>query len=397
MDSKQDRNFVKNRWQRMGRNTRIVAISMVLWAIGEGLWLHIQPLYLSSLGATPQQTGFILGMAGLARLLVMLPAGLLADRHGARKVMLPGWFLGLGGVILIAAAPNFYVLTIGFFLYGASALGFPILNLYLIQSLTEDRTITHRLRPQEALTFIYALFWLGQILSPGVGGILADWFSLRMVFGISTIWLALSLLVILQTEAYPPPPGFRPTLRQYQDRLRQPHLATMYGVFLLAFISTSLGYIFAPQFLEDIHELPRSTIGLMGSVLAAGSFVWNIILGRQRAWSGLLAAATMTAVAFGVLLISGHIIVLLLSFFLIGAFETLRPVATSIIADHMASATQGVGFSLVDTLHGAGTFIAPGLAGILYAQGTSWPFLAAMVFIPVIYMLVVRLQRNLTL
>lgn len=376
------------RWHSMGRNTQVLTIAIMLWVVGEGLWLHIQPLYLSSLGATPQQTGFILGGAGLARLLVMLPAGLLADRYGARQVMLPGWFLGMIGVVVIAGASNFYLLAVGFFLYGTSASAIPVMNLYMIQSIGEDRTVSRQFKPQEILTFVYALSWLAQIISPAVGGFIADRASLRSVFWVSAGWFALSTLMVLRTHAYPPPPSFDRTLRQavrrYESLLKNRRFWGMYGVFVLAFIATILGYTFAPQYLKDTHHLSQGSIGALGSAIAAGAFGWNLILGRWAAWKGFIGAVLISGLSFGLLLSSGHPLILILAYLLLGAFEALRPLATSIVANRTAATTQGGAFGLVDTVHGLGTFVAPSLAGVLYAQGTTFPFVGALVLIPVI-------------
>lgn len=377
-----------NRWQSMGRNTRMMAIAIMLWVIGEGMWLHIQPLYLSSLGATPQQTGFILAMAGLARLLVMLPAGLLADRYGARQVMLPAWWMGMIGVVLIAAASDFYLLAVGFFLYGASASAIPVINLYLIQSIGEDHTVKRQFKPQEVLTFVYGLSWLAQIVSPAVGGLIADRASLQTVFWVSAFWFILSTIAILRTDAYPPPPSFdrnlQQALRRYEMILKNRRFWGMYGIFVLAFIATILGYTFAPQYLKDVRHLSQGNIGALGSAIAAGAFTWNMILGRWTVWRGFLGAVVIAGSSFALLLVSGHLAVLIIAYFLLGAFETLRPLATSIVANRTHATTQGGAFGLVDTVHGLGTFVAPSFAGLLYAQGTDLPLLAALFLIPVI-------------
>lgn len=377
------------RWQGMGRNTRIVAVAMMLWGIGEGLWLHIQPLYLSSLGASPEESGFILSATGLARLLIMLPAGVLSDRYGARQVMLPGWFLGTVGVILVAVAPHLGVVAMGLFFYGMSSFSMPILNLYLIQSTYQDRSVKTKLKPQEVLTFIYALYWMAQIVSPAIGGAMADMASLRAVFWVSAGWFILSTLMIFQTEAYAPPArvqsSLRMALREYRQMLRQRQLGFTYAIFTLAFILAVLGYTFASQYLVDVRHLSKSTIGFLVSAIAAGGFGWNLLLGQRSAWRGFLAAVGITALSFGLLMISGNVVVMLGALFCMGALEVLRPLTTGIVASQTMRTTQGGAFGLVDTLYGAAMLIAPGLAGILYAQGENWPFYAAMLLTPLVF------------
>lgn len=372
---------------------------MVFWAIGEGLWLHIQPLYLSALGATPQQTGLILSIAGLARVCSMLPAGMLADRYGARTLMIPGWFLGAGGVILIAAAPDFLVLSIGFFMYGLSMIAIPSTNVYLVQSLEMDETVGGQLSPQEMLTFVYGLYWSGMILSPVIGGLIADWLTLRLVFWISAGWFMLSTLMVQRTETYPVTRStltFRGWLRQYRHSIRQGKLIGPYAVFLVAFISAILGYTFAPQYLEDVHEYSRSFIGLMGSLLALGSFAWNIVLGRLRGWWGFVGSVGLSTASFGLIMVSGAPLILVIAFFLMGGFEALRPLATGIIAPRVDPAQRGVTFAMIDTLHGVGTFVAPGMAGLLYAGGADWPLIAALLMVPFVLSGVWMVRRQLS-
>lgn len=375
-------------WRGMGRNTRIMAVAMMLWAVGEGLWLHIQPLYLSSLDASAEQTGFILAMSGLARLLMMLPAGFLADRYGARRVMLPGWYFGFFGVVLIAAASNFYLLGVGFFLYGCSSYVIPIINLYLVQSLKADQSVQQNFSPQEILTYIYGLFGLAQIVSPLIGGLIADWLSLRAVFWFSAFWFALSTIAVIRTEAYAQAVGMRHSWRAYGEMLRQWHLVVIYAVFTLALIATTLGYTFAPQYLEDREGLSIGVIGFLGSILAAGSFVWNIWLGRRQEWMGFMLGTLITCLSFAMLTVSSHIIMVAPAFFLMGALFALRPLAAGIIAMRTDANTQGAALAMVDTLYGLATFVAPGMAGILYAQGATWPFVAAIAMLPLIFMLI---------
>ncbi|NDJ87500.1 MAG: MFS transporter [Chloroflexi bacterium] len=377
-----------DRWRNMGRNTRIVVIALMLWGIGEGLWLYIQPLYLSSLGVSAEETGFILSASGLARLAIMVPAGLLADRYGARNVMIPGWMLGALAVIVLAAATNTYLLALGFFLYGASALSIPITNVYMVQSIQADSTVTRQHTPQEILTFVYGLYWLSQIISPALGGLIGQLASLRAVFWISAFWFCLSTVAVWQTTSYPTPPPerFKRRIEQYRSLLSQKHLVVLYGLFTLGFIATILGFTFAPQYLEDAHGLSRGAIGVLGSALAGGSFFWNITMGRYRAWTGFLGSISLTALSFVLLLVSGHVIVFVLSYFLLGSYETLRPIATGIVAAQTETNTQGVAFSLVDTLHGASSFVAAALAGVLYATNNTTPFIVAVVLVPVIYL-----------
>lgn len=377
-----------NRWRHLGRNTQIMAVALVAWAMGEGLWVYLQPLYFASLGAGPRQIGFILAASGLARLLVMVPAGLLADRFGAWPMLFPGWILGILGTLILALAPNITTAGLGLVVYGISAMAIPVINLYLVESIKADETAAGHLSPQEVLTFIHALFWIGIIISPVIGGWVADNFSYRVVFGLSALWFTLSTVIMARTKPYTRPER-QETLTQtnrasYFKLLGQSQLLAIFGIFGLSFIATILGTSLAPKYLEDVHHLSDTEIGLLGSVLALGAVIWNLQLGRARPWAGFIVSLTLSGLAFAVLTLTGQLWVLIIAYFMLGAWDILRPVATSIASDYTPPALRGAAFGLVDSLHGLGAFIAPASAGMLYASQPHLPFWVGAGLMPII-------------
>jgi len=44
----------------MNRDIKLLTVSHVLWGVGEGLFLTLQPLYIQELGANPGQVGGVL-------------------------------------------------------------------------------------------------------------------------------------------------------------------------------------------------------------------------------------------------------------------------------------------------------------------------------------------------
>src|SRR4030065_293363 len=50
----------------MNRDLRLLSASLFLWGIGEGMFLYLQPIYLTQLGANAVQVGGILGLGGAA-------------------------------------------------------------------------------------------------------------------------------------------------------------------------------------------------------------------------------------------------------------------------------------------------------------------------------------------
>ncbi len=362
-----------NLWRDMGRDTRWVMTSYWLWGVGEGLWLYMQPLYVKSLGATPAQTGVVLSMWGMARLIFILPVGILADRSPARRLMLPGWYAGVGGVLMIALAPDWRWAIPGFFMYGLSAVAIPITNLYLTQSLRHDPTRNPSLPIQASLTALWAAYSAGLVVSPTVGGLIGDWVSLRAVFVCSTVGFALSTAAVRRTTDYPAP--VRPTHGQSnRSTLRRWPVLSPFILVTLAFVALYVGQTLSPQYLEEAGGFSRSSIGVFGSLNALGTAVISLGLGRLSSWRAFFASLLLVALAFGLLLTTGAWPVVVVAYFMLGAYNAARPLAVSIISERVPEHLRGTAYALVDTLAGLAYLLGNVAAGALYGIDPRWPF-----------------------
>ncbi len=365
-------------WHDVGRDTRLVMVSFILWGIGEGLWMFIQPLYAKSLGATPEQAGFVIGLWGWGRLLFILPAGILADRLGARRLLLPGWYIGFLGVLIMALAPDWRWAGPGFFIYGVSASAIPVSNLYIAQAAQHDLTRRPDLPVQASFTLLWAAYSLGIVVTPFIGGWLGDRIGLRAVYLISLLWFAASAVVVTRTNRYPVPErpahGF-----DYRGLLRQRRVLIAFGLLTLGLVAVLVGQTLSSQYLEEVRHYSRTTIGAFGSLNALGTAVFSVLLGRLTAWRGYYATLWLVQASFVLFLLSGSPLVVVLAVFLLGAHYTARPLATAVIAQYVPDHQRGLAFALVDTLAGLATIIGTNAAGVLYARAPGSPFAAGIV------------------
>ncbi len=365
-------------WRDIGRDTRLVMVSYALWGIGEGLWMFIQPLYVKSLGATPEEAGFVIGLWGWGRLLFILPAGILADRWGARKMLLPGWYVGFLGVLLMALAPDWRWAAPGFFVYGISAAAIPVSNLYIAQSVQHDSSRNPLVSIQTSFTLMWVAYSLGIVVTPLIGGWLGDRIGLRTVYLLSLFWFAASALVITRTRAYPlqdrPPQG-----RDYQGLLQQRHVLVALLLLTVGLVSVLVGQTLSSQYLEEVRHFSRTTIGAFGSLNALGTALFSFMLGRMAAWRGFYTALWLVLVSFVLFLSSGSPAVVVVAVFLLGAHYAARPLATAVIAQYVPDQQRGLAFGLVDTLAGLATIIGTNAAGVLYESDPGSPFMAGIV------------------
>ncbi|MEB2288834.1 MAG: MFS transporter [Anaerolineae bacterium] len=382
---------VRTLWRDVGHDTRWVMWSYALWGIGEGLWLFILPLYAKSLGATPDQAGFIIGLWGLGRLLFILPAGILADRFGARRLMLPSWYLSLTGVAIMALAPNWRWAAPGLLIYGFSAAATSITNLYITQAARYDSTRSAALPLQTVLTLIWAAYSLGLVVTPAIGGWIGEQFSLRAVYIISTFWFVLSTLAIMRTHPYPtpePPPGGY----DYGGLLRRRSVTVPLIVLTLGFIALLTGQALSSQYLEEARGFSRGVIGVFGSLSALGTAIFSLLLGRLTSWRGFFSSLLLVLVSFVLLMSTGNTAVVMGAAFLLGAHYAARPLAASVIGERVPAHQHGIAYALVDAVAGLATLIGTNIAGRLYGANPDWPFAAGSVGLVLVMALGVMLR-----
>ena len=78
----------------MNRSLIFVALALLLWGFGEGMFFNFVPIYLDNQFAlSKSQIGLVLGAFGLSMAITHIPAGRLADRIGRRPLLWVAWVL----------------------------------------------------------------------------------------------------------------------------------------------------------------------------------------------------------------------------------------------------------------------------------------------------------------
>jgi MFS family permease len=381
---------LKNILSDLSRDNRLMALALFLWASGEGLFTYIQPIYVQQLGASPVQIGGVLSLAGLALTLAYLPGGILADRVPRKQVMLGGWGLGIAGVLLMAAARDWRGFIPGIMLYSFSAFCVPAISATIADA-AGDVPLAR------VITLTYAGYYAGSIVSPGVGGWLAQMTSMRTVYVIAAICYAISTWVMLRIASQP--------VRARANIWQRPSGAVLRSGILLSaivfmvFLAMYIGQPLAPNFLQNIAGWPVERIGLLGSLNALGVTLLAPALGRWAAGGklrGLLAAQVLMWASLGLLLIGAQGLpgFVLAAFFLRGGYSACRNLTSAHIAGLVSAENRGVAFGLSETSVASAQMVAPYIAGWLYAVQPAAPILAGLALIPMGMLLAPILNRS---
>lgn len=368
----------------IGPASRRMALALFLWGVGEGMWMYIRPLYVSELGGNPVQVGQVLGIAGLAPVLLMLPAGRLIDRIGPRLLLVVGWWWGTLSGVVLALATGWQWLIPGFFMYSMSAAAIPAVNAYVAQDVQLDARRTVR-DIQATISLVFAAYIAGTIFSPILGGWVGEHFGLRYVFWLSAGWFSLSALVVMSLPRLSWPPvedaedSLEPTAPWWRFSAAQ---VRIYAALLVLFFVMSLGYVLAPQYLEDVRAMSLGAVGALGTAIALGGVVWLLVLGSRSSRLALVISSLAMAAAFAGLVLFpayGQFWTMALVYFSLGTYLTVRTLTLGVVSELTPVEHRGTNYGMVETVFGIGAFLGPLCAGLFYDVDPALPFLLAAV------------------
>jgi len=349
----------------LSRDNRLLAFSLFLWGVGDGLSFYIRPLYLKELGADPVAVGSILALVYLVNGLTHIPAGYLADRFGRKQLLVAGWVLGVLTALLMYLAQTLEMFVIWLVAYMFTGFVISPINAYVSEARGAQSV-------QRALTLVSAGFWGGTIFSPAVGGWIGQTFGLRAVYGVAVVALTLSTVALLPLRPQPLTPPAAGSTR-YGPLLRNRRFLGFLGLVFVALGAMQLGIPLLPTFMAEVRRLDVSAIGLLGSVNSLGVVVLNLTLGQRIPRRGFLIGQGLMALSVVLILSSGGLGWLGPAYFLQAGWNLSRGMATAQVGRVVAAQELGLAFGISETVITATTVLAPLAAGFLYRQSPTLP------------------------
>lgn len=329
---------------------------------------------------TPASTGFLISAPGLATLAASAPAGLLADRFGAKRVTVAATVLLAVGT-LAQGLPSLAALLLGRVGFG---LAYGVLWTTAVAWLADAQQSSS----PATLGALAATSAAGMAAGPGIGGLASQWLGLHAPFLIVAAAAPPAALALARQ------PAGRRVAAQARDSLRAMtlvaprHPAVLAAAVALAVVGAVGGVtqLLVPLDLHRSGVSPAAT-GVLFSA-AAGFYV--LVSGSIARAGGRLETVGATAVAALVLSLSllpasltSAPAVLIGVLFLSTVPRAMISTVTYPLAADSAAAAQVSGGAVIGLLNGAwaiGLVLAPMLAGALEgAAGLGAGFLAAAV------------------
>jgi MFS family permease len=300
-----------------GRN-RILIWMCALIAVnqlGFGSIVPVIALYARSFGVLQSAIGVAIGVYGLARFLIAVPAGQLADRLGRRHVLALGGLITAAGNLLCASAPDFATFVVARFIAGAGA-AFVVNTGQIV--LADITTPAERGRVMAVYqgTFLFAVS-----VGPLPGGLLAEHFGLAAPFvayaAAGTVAAALAFFSIPETRGLRAAadgtsgPAATPALPPFATQMR---LLTGQAGFVLVCLTSFMGAVartgglfnVIPILAHDRLALSADRIGIglaVASVVGlALAYPSGVLVDRYGRKTVIVPATVMSGVSLTIFL-----------------------------------------------------------------------------------------------
>lgn len=375
---------------QLSRDNRLLAVALVLWGAGEGLFLYIQTLYLRELGARPEEIGGALALAELMASLSHIPAGYLSDRLGRKQVLMVGWGVGVVAVLLMYLAPSLWVFVLALMLYRFTGFVIAPINAYVSEARGAQSV-------QRTITLVSAFYWAGTLFSPAIGGWIGAAYGLRTVYGIASVFFVISTVVMLFLRPQPLAPVTHGQAR-YNALFRNRRFAGFLALMFVAVLAIQIGLPFGPNFVEDARGLDViplmgvefKVVGLLGSVNSLGVVLLNVLFGQRVPRRGFMLAQILLVVSLTLLLVTTGLPALVMVFSLRAGWSLARNMGNAQVRRVVSSSESGLAFGLFETVFGAAVIVGSLLAGQLYDLSFALPFQVSLIGILVTLPLVWR-------
>jgi MFS family permease len=370
------------------RDVRLLVVVQVLWGLGFGIVGPLQPLYLRTLGADPGQIGIVFGIGNIAGGLLILPAGLIADRYGRRLIIVGAGVSGTIGALSLVLLDHWEWAIASSILYWAGTASLPAMSAHVAAG-------APRAGLGRAMGAVYGAFFVGFIVASPLAGALAARFGMRAAILAGAIFFGFSTVTTLGLGAG-----------------RGAHLlgaAKFPRAFWVLLALVPIGSFVAvlptpllPVYVRDVADSPLELVGLYIACLGLGSAVFSVTAGRLADRFGPAPAVLANALVLTIgcvmaALLGSNGILVAIGLVLTGANVASNPVLAALLERIVPPARAALGYASFQLVYAAG-FGAGGIAaGALYDADPHLPFLVTVALaLPVaviVALVVVRITR----
>jgi predicted MFS family arabinose efflux permease len=293
--------------------------------------------------------------------------------------------IGALGAVVMALANTWQVVTLGLVVFSLSTAGNPAAIAFVMSNVQGH---AERENSQQQLALVFRSWPAAMIFSPFLGGLLADWLGIRADLWAGAAGFTLAVFVLLLTkeeEILEPDPGDGGVLELFRDRA----FLLVAGYYTLLTLVLYVGYMLAPNYLEDTLGFSSGMVGTLFSLFSLGTFLANILIERVK--PKLAGVVLLVGVWLALLGLWGLRAVVPIGFVFLpfGGLIAVWVLKTADIGRVVQAGNQGLAFGVMESLTFIAAALASWLAGNLYELNAAHdlPLVAGMLGIPVMLVL----------
>ncbi len=330
------------------------------------------PLFIRSMGVPVSTVGFIAAASTVVGIIVSLPAGILSDIIGRRRVILMA-------VVVFATAPFLYLLiTLPWQLvlvriyHGlATAILGPVAMAAVADTYEKGRG--------ERMGWYSSATMVGRFLAPFVGGILIFGEDFRWVYLADGFAGVLALIVAIRLPLATTTSGsvwgvLKRERGKYSQEIafvfRNPGILTTSGIEAVQYFAFGCLETFLPIYLNEKLGYAAWQIGLLFTAQILAATLTKPIMGRLSDRYGripmIVSGLALGGITTGVMLLSSNYMVILVLIAIFGlGLATVTASTSALVADLARSQSRGSALGILSSIMDIGHSSGPMVTGML--------------------------------
>ncbi|TRO51202.1 MFS transporter [Candidatus Bathyarchaeota archaeon] len=349
--------------------------------------MSLSSSFLSIMADQLDPSGALVGMVVsawfLSRIFLELPAGIISDRIGRRKLLVIGLGLAMLGPTLCSQATHIYILIIGRAFWGMGTALYFMSNMALLMDILPVDV------RGSAIGLFQGIENIGSFMGAPLGALLATMFSFQKVFYFTIVFTLISFILAMRSKDLTEVTSKSESkhslsFKQISGSLRNwSILMVCLCVFLRMLVIQGIFQTVLQLYLNKDMGLTVGDIGWVVSMKVLGQIIFLLIAGYL---SDRYGRKPVLAFGFGVgalsiisFILSKNFTGLLISGFLGGVGEGLGiTTLLALLTDIAPANARGGAVGLYRTFMDVGGFLGPIVFMMLYLQFTSLtPFYVA--------------------
>lgn len=385
------------------RNIKLFFWFNFVWNLGISMFGLVYNLYVRSLGYEQTMVGSIVGMTALAAAIILIPAGIMNDRFGPKRVISFGLIFTIAALTARSLIQLHEGMLISAFLGG---MALAVVSATILPFMANNSTPQQRVH---LFSLNMALVMLANVIGIAIGGVLCDFFqfligvdeihSLRytLLIGVAIAALGvipMSLFEKSDLEKVEDAPhrealSWKATWREHKTSIQ------VIAIFcLLGLLSSLGGGMIVPYlnvYFEDRFEASKSMIGIivaLGQAATGVAFLIGPMIAKRFGEVKSVVYLQLSSIPF--LLITAFSSNLYLSsggyLFRQALMNAANPFYNSIKMSYVHRSLRGLASSSGEAVFNLGWFIAsPISTGLVFRYGNYFGYAYAFCITAVVY------------